>query len=208
MFDVEAVLFRRAVLPVIVIDDVADAAPLGKALVEGGLPLAEVTFRTAAAASAIKILGANSEMTVGAGTVLTVSQADAAIDAGAAFIVTPGLDEEIVKHCLARDFPIFPGVLTPTELTHAVRLGLECVKVFPVGPLGGASYLKAVSAPFGAMRYMPTGGLTEESLPDLLAMESVLCCGGSWIAPKRLLASGDFAEISRRARGASAFSRE
>ena len=207
MFEVEKTLFSRAVLPVIIIQNEADAAPLGQALIAGGLPVAEITFRTDAAPAAIATLAAMPEMTVGAGPILTTEQADAAIEAGADFIVTPGLDPGIVRHCQGRGFPIFPGVATPTELTEALNLGLDVLKVFPLAPLGGAPYLKAMTAPFSGVRYMPTGGLNEGHLPDLLSMDTVLCCGGSWVAPPSLLVSGDFEEITNRARGAAAFSR-
>lgn len=207
MLEVEKTLYARAVLPVIIIRNAADAVPLGEALIAGGLPIAEITFRTEAAPSAIAALAAMPEMTVGAGTILTTDQADAAIEAGADFIVTPGLDADIVRHCQGREFPIFPGVITPTELTEGINLGLDVLKVFPLAPIGGAPYLKAMISPFSGLRYMPTGALTEENVEELLAIESVLCCGGSWVAPPALLEAGDFEEITRRARGAAAFSR-
>ncbi len=208
MSDIEKTLHERAVLPVIIIRNEADAESLGRSLIAGGLPVCEITFRTDAAAAAIATLNSMPEMTVGAGTVLTTEQADTAIDAGADFIVTPGFDQDIVRHCQSRDFPIYPGVVTPTELTAAINMGLSVLKVFPLAPLGGAAYLKAMTAPFSVMKYMPTGGLCEGDLAELLAMDSVLCCGGSWIAPPRLLESGDFDAITRMARSAAAFSRD
>lgn len=196
-------LGQFGIVPVVVIEDSKDAAPLAKALCEGGLACAEVTFRTAAAADAIRIMSAEyPEMTVGAGTVLTVEQADQAIEAGAQFIVTPGLDPAIVKHCLEKQIPVTPGIVTPSELTQAVSLGLDLVKFFPAEPSGGLPMIKALAAPFHMVKFMPTGGINAKNAAAYLGYDKIIACGGSWMVKDSLIKSGDFEQITALTREA------
>ena len=183
-------------LPVIVIDDPADAAPLARALSEGGLPCAEVTFRTAAAAEAIRrMTDADPELLVGAGTVLTVEQAAAARAAGARFMVSPGFGPAVVDYCLANDIPVFPGVCTPTEVEAALTKGLRTLKFFPAEPMGGIKFLKAISAPYGMVEWMPTGGVNRENVRAYLDFPKVVACGGSWMAPSEWISGKQFDRI-------------
>lgn len=190
-------LGQFGVVPVVVLDDAKDAKPLAKALCDGGLACAEVTFRTDAAEESIRIMTeAYPEMIVGAGTVLTTEQADRAIAAGASFIVTPGLDPEIVRHCIAKNIPITPGVVTPSELAQAYALGLRIVKFFPAEPSGGLPMIKALAAPYYMMQFMPTGGISAATLPDYLRYKKIFACGGSWMVKGDLIKSGDFDKIT------------
>jgi len=200
-------LFERLsalrIVPVIVISDVSKAVPLAKALCEGGLPCAEVTFRTAEAAEAIRAISkAVPEMLVGAGTVLTTAQVDEAIEAGAKFMVAPGLNPEVVRHSFSRGIPMLPGVCTPSEIEQALSLGLDTVKFFPAEAAGGVTMLKALTAPYRNVMFVPTGGLTPKNLPDYLAIKNVLACGGSWMVKDDLIKAGDFDEITRLTREA------
>jgi 2-dehydro-3-deoxyphosphogluconate aldolase/(4S)-4-hydroxy-2-oxoglutarate aldolase len=189
-------LARLKIVPVIVIEDPAAAAPLAGALDAGGLPCAEITFRTAAAAEALRRMrDAAPEMLLGAGTVLTVAQAREARGAGAAFIVAPGFNPAVVDHCLEHDIPVFPGVCTPTDIEAALAHGLTTVKFFPAEAIGGLKYLKAISAPYGMMRFVPTGGINADNLRSYLAFDRVLACGGSWMAPADWIASKSFERI-------------
>ena len=190
-------LGQFGVVPVVVLDDVKDAKPLAKALCDGGLACAEVTFRTDAAEESIRIMTeAYPEMVVGAGTILTTEQADRAIAAGASFIVTPGFDTEIVKHCIDKNIPITPGVVTPSELAQAYALGLRIVKFFPAEPSGGLPMIKALAAPYYMMQFMPTGGISATTLSDYLRYEKIFACGGSWMVKGDLIKSGDFDKIT------------
>ena len=172
------------IVPVIVIDDPKDAVPLASALLDGGLPIAEVTFRTASAAESIKrIAGEKPDLLVGAGTVLKAEQAKQARAAGAAFMVAPGFNPAVVDYCLEQNIPVFPGVATPTEVEMALNKELTVVKFFPAEPMGGLAYLKAMSAPYGMMSFIPTGGISSKNLKDYLAFSRVVACGGSWMAP-------------------------
>ncbi len=192
------------VIPVIALEDAKDAAPLGRALVDGGLPCAEITFRTAAAADAIRSMAAACpDMLVGAGTVLTIEQAAAAIAAGSKFIVTPGFDAAVVDYCLANEMPVVPGVMTPTEINMALSKGITVVKFFPAEVAGGVKALKAMSAPYQGVTFMPTGGVSPANLADYLGLPSVLACGGSWVTPKNLITAGEFEEIGRIAQEAT-----
>lgn len=182
--------------PVIVIDNPADAKPLAEALVAGGLPCAEVTFRTAAAAEAIRrMTKSQPDMLVGAGTVLTTEQAAQAREAGAQFIVSPGLNPVVVDYCLEHGIPIFPGVCTPTEIEAGLQRGLKVLKFFPAEPAGGLSYLKAISAPYSMVEFIPTGGINAEKLPAYFSFRSVVACGGSWMAPSDWIRAGQFDRI-------------
>lgn len=183
-------------LPVIVIDDAAHAAPLAAALADGGLPCAEVTFRTAAAAEAIRRMAdARPDLLVGAGTVLTPEQAKAATDAGAKFIVAPGFGPAVVEWCRAREVPVFPGVATPTEVEAALNAGLRTLKFFPAEPMGGVKFLKAISAPYHMVEWMPTGGVNRENVRGYLEFKKVVACGGSWMAPQEWIAAGQFDRV-------------
>ena len=186
------------VVPVVVLDDVKDALPLAKALTEGGLPCAEVTFRTEAAEESIKVMAeAYPDMVVGAGTVLTIEQVDAAVKAGAKFIVSPGFDPEIVDYCLEKEIPIFPGCVTPSEVAQAVKRGLKVVKFFPAEPEGGVAMIKAMAAPYNQLRFMPTGGIGTQNLKDYLEFNKIICCGGSWMVKADLIKNGEFDKICK-----------
>lgn len=184
------------VVPVVVLEDAKDAKPLAEALVEGGLPVAEVTFRTAAAEESIRIMAeAYPDMLVGAGTVLSVEQAQRAVNAGAKFIVSPGFDEEVVDWCLANNIPVYPGIITPSEATKAVKRGLKIVKFFPAEQFGGVATIKALAAPFTTLKFMPTGGINAKNIRDYLANNKIIACGGSWMVKGDLVKAGDFAKI-------------
>ena len=184
------------IIPVIVIDDASAAPALAGALVDGGLPVAEVTFRTAAAGDAIRrIADARPEMLLGAGTVLSPRQVDDAIAAGARFIVAPGFSPAVVDRCKERGVPVFPGVCTPTEIEAALARGLDVLKFFPAEPMGGVAFLKAIAAPYGGVSFIPTGGIGTANLAQYLALKSVVACGGSWMAPAEWTAAGDFDRI-------------
>ena len=183
-------------IPVVVIEDAADAAPLGRALLDGGLPCAEVTFRTAVAPEAISALDKLGGLLVGAGTVLTVDQAKQAVDCGAKFIVTPGFNPQVVGYCVDNSIPITPGVCTPSGIEAALGFGLNVVKFFPVEAFGGLKTLKAVAGPYPMMKFIPTGGINAANIGDYLAFDKVLACGGSWIVKKDLIAAKNFTEIT------------
>jgi 2-dehydro-3-deoxyphosphogluconate aldolase / (4S)-4-hydroxy-2-oxoglutarate aldolase len=184
-------------LPVIVLEDEASAAPLADALVAGGLRCAEVTFRTAAAESALKIMAADGRLLVGAGTVVTPGQVDRAVEAGAAFVVSPGFSAGVVRRCAALGVPAFPGVATATEIMAALDEGLEVVKFFPAEQLGGVKTLAALAAPFTTVTFIPTGGITAAHVPAYLAHPSVVAIGGSWMVSPKLIAAADWTEITR-----------
>ena len=202
--------FRKTgIIPVVVLDDAHDAAPLSRALIEGGLPCAEVTFRTDAAAEAIGIMSHEFPgLLVGAGTVLTPGQAEQAIEAGAKFIVSPGLNPDVVKYCIDRDVPVTPGTQTPTEMEAAMRLGLSVVKFFPAEPAGGLSMIKAVAAPYTRLSFMPTGGINAENVRDYLRYDRIIACGGSWMVKKDLIKEGRFDEVKRLVKEAADIVRE
>lgn len=192
---------KYKIVPVIVIDDAEDAENLSDALCEGGIPVAEVTFRTEAAEETIRRMSSrHPDMLVGAGTVLTKEQVDRAADAGAKFIVTPGLNPEIVRYCQERNVPVCPGVATPSEVEKAMSLGLDLVKFFPAEPLGGIKMLKAISAVYSNVYFMPTGGINGENISDYLAMDRVAACGGSWMVKKELIKTGEFDQIKNKVR--------
>jgi 2-dehydro-3-deoxyphosphogluconate aldolase/(4S)-4-hydroxy-2-oxoglutarate aldolase len=196
MDDVLKQLIEVRVLPLIVIDEPADALPLAHALIEGGLPCAEITFRTPRAAEAIRVIAdAALDILLGAGTVLTRKQAADARAAGARFVVTPGFNPAVVDYCQEHDVPVFPGVCTPTEVEAALARGLNVLKFFPAEPMGGVPFLKAISAPYSMVRFIPTGGINLKNLSDYLAIESVVACGGSWLAPQEWIRAKSFARI-------------
>ena len=189
-------LGQYGIVPVVVLNDSKDAEPLADALCEGGLACAEVTFRTEAAAESIKIMSEkHPEMLVGAGTVLTIEQVDEAVAAGAKFIVSPGLNPEIVKYCLDKNIAITPGVVTPSEMEKAIELGLNIVKFFPAEPSGGLSMIKAVSAPYTMLKFMPTGGINPGNVKEYLKSDKIFACGGSWMVKGDLVDAGNFDKI-------------
>ena len=187
---------QYGVVPVVVLEDEKDALPLAEALIKGGLPVAEVTFRTAAAEGSIKAMcEAYPEILVGAGTVLSVEQVDRALKAGARFIVTPGFDEEVVDYCIANNIPVYPGTVTPSEVTKAVKRGLNICKFFPAEQYGGVSTIKALSAPFTTVKFMPTGGVSAKNLKDYLSCSKIVACGGSWMVKGDLIKAQQFDKI-------------
>lgn len=187
---------KMGVLPVVVLDDAKDAEPIAKALVEGGLPCAEVTFRTEAAEESIRIMTKEfPEMIVGAGTVLIIDQVDRAVTAGAKFIVSPGFDPEIVDYCLEKDIPVYPGCITPSEVAQAVKRGLKVIKFFPAEQFGGLSTIKALAAPYTGIKFMPTGGVSAKNLESYLSFDKIVACGGSWMVKGDLVKAGKFDEI-------------
>lgn len=184
------------IIPVVVLEDAKDAAPLAKALVEGGLPCAEVTFRTDTAEESIKIMTSEyPDMFVGAGTVLTIEQVDRAVAAGAKFIVSPGFDPEIVDYCLSKEISVFPGCITPSEVAQAVKRGLKAVKFFPAEQFGGVAAIKAIAAPYVGIKFMPTGGINAKNLESYLSCDKIVACGGSWMVKGDLIKEGKFNEI-------------
>jgi 2-dehydro-3-deoxyphosphogluconate aldolase/(4S)-4-hydroxy-2-oxoglutarate aldolase len=185
-------------IPVVKIDAAKDAVNLGQALIEGGLPCAEVTFRTDQAEQAIELIAKHlPEVLLGAGTVLTIEQAERAVDLGARYIVAPGFNPKVVDWCLENGVPVIPGVATPTEIEMALNSGVHVLKFFPAQAMGGIEMLEAIAAPYKAARFIPTGGIGPLNLADFLKMPMVLACGGSWIVKESLISSGDFVEIAR-----------
>ena len=193
---------RYRIVPVVVVNDVANAAGLGAALVAGGLPVAEVTFRTAAAADTIKILAERGDITVGAGTVRSVAQVDQAVDAGATFIVSPGLRADIVLRAQEAGVPVLPGAVTPSEILQAEELGLKSVKFFPANVYGGAAALNSLSAPFGDISFIPTGGVSAANLAEFLVLPCVPAIGGSWMVPAKAVDNGEFDKVETLTRNA------
>lgn len=187
---------KLGIVPVVVLDDAKDAEPLGKALCEGGLPCAEVTFRTAAAEESIRIMAEKfPEMLVGAGTVLTTEQVDRAVAAGAKFIVSPGLNPRVVKYCVDKGIPVTPGTSNPSDVEAALELGLKVVKFFPAEACGGLNMIKAMAAPYTEVKFMPTGGINPENVKEYLAFDRIIACGGSWMVKGDLIKAGNFEKI-------------
>ena len=198
-----ASLRQLRIVPVIVIDDPENAVPLAAALSEGGLNCAEVTFRTAGAGEALRrITAERPEMLAGAGTVLTPQQAREARDAGAQFVVAPGFSPAVVDYCLEHEIPVYPGVCTPTDVEAALAKGLRTVKFFPAEPAGGVAYLKAISAPYNMVQFIPTGGINAANIGGYLAMKNVVACGGSWMAPNDWIAAKQFDRVREATRQA------
>lgn len=197
------------IIPVVVIEDAKDAEALGKALKEGGLACAEITFRTTAAEDSIKIMTEKfPEMPVGAGTVLTVEQVDKAVAAGAKFIVSPGLNPDVVAHCIKMGIPIIPGTCTPTDVEKAMTFGLDVVKFFPAEPAGGLNFIKAIAAPYTGIKFMPTGGINAGNVRDYLKYDRIIACGGSWMVKGDLIKTGNFKKITELTAEASRIVKE
>lgn len=196
------------IIPVVALERVADALPLAAALVAGGLPCAEITFRSAAAAEAIRALSGRTGFTVGAGTVLDLEQARRAADSGATFVVSPGLNPKVVRFCLDGGIPVLPGVCTPSDITLAYGMGLALLKFFPAEAMGGLKTLDALAGPFPMMRFVPTGGIDPLNLAAYLRHPRVAACGGSWMVKASLIVEGRFDEIARLTREAAALARK
>ncbi|MCH5286911.1 MAG: bifunctional 4-hydroxy-2-oxoglutarate aldolase/2-dehydro-3-deoxy-phosphogluconate aldolase [Christensenellaceae bacterium] len=196
-------LSLAGLVPVIAINDAEDAVPLCKALAEGGLPVAEITFRTAAAEESIRrVHEALPDVLLCAGTVLTTDQVDRAVKAGAAAIVSPGLNPEVVKYCIEKNIPVCPGTSNPSDIEVALSMGLKAVKVFPAEAIGGLKLIKSMAAPYVDMKFMPTGGINENNMLDYLAFDKILCCGGSWMVPGDAVAAKDWGRITALTRSA------
>ena len=205
MKTLEEQFYDFAVVPVVVLEDAKDAVPLADALVKGGLPCAEVTFRTAAAEESIRLMCEKyPEMLVGAGTVLTKKQVDRAVAAGAKFIVSPGFDAEIVDYCLEKEIPVLPGCITPSEVAQAVKRGLKTVKFFPAEQAGGLPMIKAMAAPYTMVKFMPTGGISAKNLKDYLGFDKIICCGGSWMVKGDMIKNKEFDKIAEMTKEAVA----
>lgn len=201
--DIDQQLQAVPVVPLVQSDDPATAVKISRALAAGGLTVAEVVFRTDRALECLQAVAAEvPEMVAGAGTVLSADQANAAVDAGARFIVSPGLDDGVVAASKDRGVPVYPGIVTPSELQHARNLGLDVVKFFPASIAGGVPALKALSSVFRHMRFMPTGGVSPGNLADFLGVPAVLACGGSWLTPADAIATGDYEQVTTLAREA------
>ena len=204
MKTLEEQFYEYAVVPVVVLDDAEDAAPLAEALIKGGLPCAEVTFRTEAAEESIRIMNKKyPDMLVGAGTVLTTEQVDRAVATGAKFIVSPGFDPEIVDYCMEKNIPVFPGCVSPSEVAQAVKRGLKVVKFFPAEQAGGLAMLKAMAAPYTMLKFMPTGGINTKNLKEYLGFSKILCCGGSWMVKGDMIKNKEFDKITEMTREAT-----
>ena len=200
---------RTGIVPVVVLDDAKDAVPTAKALLAGGVDVMEITFRTAAAADSIKAVSESCpDMLVGAGTVVTLDQCKQALECGAKFIVSPGFDEELVSWCVERGVAVTPGCVTPTEIMAVMKLGLNVVKFFPAGVYGGLKAMKALSAPFGGIKFIPTGGVDAKNLKEYLEAPFVHAVGGSWLCQKKELAAGNFDAITALCREASEIVKE
>ncbi len=203
MYEIIKELALIGIVPVIALDRVEDAKPLAQALIRGGLPCAEVTFRTAAAEESIRIMTAQfPELLVGAGTVLTTEQVDRAVDAGAKFIVSPGLNPKVVSHCIDIGVPIVPGTCTPSDIEKALEFGLDVVKFFPAEASGGVAMIKALAGPYTTLRFMPTGGVNAKNITTYLDYEKIVACGGTGMIDKALIKAGNFAGIEALTREA------
>lgn len=209
MNNVAEKIAKMNVVPVVVLNNSKDAQPLAKALIDGGLPCAEVTFRTDAAEESIKIITEKyPDMLVGAGTVLTTEQVDRAVKAGAKFIVSPGFDPEVVDYCLAHDIPVFPGCVTASEIAQAVKRGLTTLKFFPAEQCGGLATIKALTSAYTMIKIMPTGGIGPKNVKEYLSCEKIACCGGSWMVKGSMIDNGEFDKITALTKEAVAMAKE
>lgn len=203
MNDTLTKLSQIGIVPVVALNHIEDARPLAKALCDGGLPCAEVTFRTDCAEEAIRIMSKEfPHMFIGAGTVLTVDQVDRAVGAGAKFIVSPGLNPEVVKYCVDKNIPVTPGCANPSDIEQALSLGLDVVKIFPAEAIGGLKLIKSMAAPYVNMKFMPTGGINAGNLTSYLDFNKIIACGGSWMVPGDLINAGEWDKIEQLTREA------
>ena len=198
MNDVMSVIKEKRIVPVVKLDSAEDALPLAKALMEGGLPVAEITFRTEAAEESIRRIRQEfPDMLCGAGTIINRQQAECAVRAGAVFLVSPGFSKEVTEYAQERNIPVFPGCCTPTEIIYALDHGLKVVKFFPARQFGGLDTISALSAAFPGVRFMPTGGVSTENLREFLDNDKIFACGGSWMVSEKLIKEGKFDEVTR-----------
>lgn len=201
--EIQEAMYASALIPVVAIEDSADAVALGQAFLAAGVKVAEITFRTAAAADSIRALAESGlDILVGAGTVLTVEMAQQAVEAGAKFLVTPGFDENVVAWAVDHQVPIYPGITSPSEIAQAQRFGLTVLKFFPSESAGGTGMLKSLAGPYGSLRFIPTGGISEKNIGAYMDLPNVLACGGSWICPTKLIREKRFDEITALTRQA------
>jgi 2-dehydro-3-deoxyphosphogluconate aldolase/(4S)-4-hydroxy-2-oxoglutarate aldolase len=202
-------IYDIGVVPVIAISDTAKAVPLAQALIAGGIPCVEITFRTAEGEESLRLITKqNPDILAGAGTILTTEQVDRAQAAGAQYIVSPGFNPKVVAHCLDKGIPIIPGCVTPSEMEIALEMGITTIKFFPAEQAGGLAYLKAISAPYTTLRFLPTGGIDATNLSKYIAFDRVIACGGSWMATKELINTGNFARITQLSQEAMKVVRE
>ncbi|MBR4949888.1 MAG: bifunctional 4-hydroxy-2-oxoglutarate aldolase/2-dehydro-3-deoxy-phosphogluconate aldolase [Clostridia bacterium] len=198
-------LANAGVVPVVVLDDAKDAIPTAKAMLEGGVDVMEITFRTAAAPDSIKaVADACPDMLVGAGTVLNLDQCKLAVEMGAKFIVSPGFDKEVVSYCIENGIAVTPGCVTPTEITAAVNMGLKVIKFFPANVYGGLNAMKNLSAPFVGVKFLPTGGVNASNIKEYIDAPYIHAVGGSWVCPKADIAAGNFEKITELCKEARA----
>lgn len=194
---------KLGIVPVVVLNDVCEAEPVARALCAGGLPVAEVTFRTDAAEESIRVMTQKfPQMLVGAGTVLTIEQVDRAVNAGAKFIVSPGFNPKVVQYCLDNNIPVCPGCSTPSDMEKALEMGLDTVKFFPAEQSGGINAIKAMAAPYVNLKFMPTGGINAKNINDYLAFDRIIACGGSWMVSGSLVKNKEFDKIEELTREA------
>ena len=197
MSNVQEKIASTRLLPVIKLDRAEDAAPLAEALCEGGLPVMEITFRTDAAEDSIRaVIKSFPDVLTGAGTVITLEQVKKAHDAGARYVVTPGISVAVIEYCCLNDIPVYPGACTPSEIIQVMEFGLDIIKFFPAAQYGGLPTIKALSAPFPTLKFIPTGGVSMSNLCDYLAFEKVIACGGSWMVKDDMIKAGDFKGIT------------
>jgi 2-dehydro-3-deoxyphosphogluconate aldolase/(4S)-4-hydroxy-2-oxoglutarate aldolase len=208
MNDIRTQFQNLGVIPVVAIERAQDAMPLADALIEGGLACAEITFRTSAAAEAMQTLAKRGDILVGAGTVLTTDQVDIALDAGARFIVAPGFNPRVAAYCVEKKVAFTPGICTPSDIEAALSYGLQMLKFFPAEAFGGLNTLKAMSAPYKAVEFIPTGGVNPQNLAEYLGFAKVIACGGTWIAKSGLISEGKFDQICKNAREAAAIAKD
>ena len=193
---------KMRVIPVVAIENAGDAFQLADTLIEGGLPCAEITFRTAAGIDAMRIMARRGDILVGAGTVLKIDQVKAAVDAGAQFMVSPGFNPKVVGYCVENSITITPGISTPSDIEAALEFGIDVLKFFPAEAFGGLKTLKAMSGPYGAVRFIPTGGISPANLVEYLRFPKTLACGGTWLAKTALISEGKFDQILKNTREA------
>jgi len=209
MSSVNERIAEAKLLPVIKLNSVEDASPLAEALIEGGLPIMEITFRTDAAEESIRTVSkAYPDVLTGAGTVTTLDQVKRAHDAGAKYVVTPGISNVVLEYCCANNIPVYPGACTPTEVIQVMEFGLDIVKFFPAAQYGGLSTVKALAAPFPTIKFVPTGGVSESNLLEYLAFPKVIACGGSWMVKDDLVKAGDFKGITALVKEAVALTKK